>query len=546
MPGHDLMFHLLRIEGLKDGLLSGAFPVRIQPNWSNGWGYAVSVMYGDTTLLLPALMRMAGFTVQTSYKTFVIMVNIMTAGISFYCFFKICSNKYIALLGSLLYTAAPYRLCCMYLRAAFGEYTAMMFLPLIALGFWYAFGERNGEKNYGRRFVAPVIGFTGLIQTHILTCQMVAIFAVLLCLIAIRKVLRRKTFLYLAKIVIWTVLLNLWFLVPFLQYFGEDLNCTRMNAMAADYQMLGVSLAELFAQEASGFYGYSWSELTSLKHKFSIPLGNGLILCGVLALLLLWNKKLADKRIVKVVLFFGILSVWMATNLFPYHLIQMHFPRIAAFLAKPGLPYRYLILACLFLSLLAVFVFWKSKGRIRENIALALFLVIGGAAVYQGFAFSYQTLYSGYYNVYYDGSLIGTTDLMGKEYLYEGSETWITDTEQTVTGDQVVILSQNKEYNRVQVMIEDTGENAVLHVPMFYYPGYVAYEFDNPKQEFEIGRGGNNRITVSLPVDYSGEVVVAFKEPFVWRLAEVISGFAVIGMIMIKRPFKKQRKQEGI
>lgn len=48
--GHDLDFHLLRIEGLKDGLLSGVFPVRIQPNWVNGWGYPVSIMYGDLTL----------------------------------------------------------------------------------------------------------------------------------------------------------------------------------------------------------------------------------------------------------------------------------------------------------------------------------------------------------------------------------------------------------------------------------------------------------------------------------------------------------------
>lgn len=546
LPGHDLVFHLLRIEGLKDGILSGAFPVRIQPNWCNGWGYAVSVMYGDTTLILPALMRMAGFTVQTSYKTFIIVVNIMTAGISYYTFFKICKNKYIALLGSLLYVAAPYRLCCIYLRAAFGEYTAMMFLPLIALGFWYAFGERIGERNYGKNYVAPVIGFTGLIQTHVLTCQMVAIFAVLLCLLAIKRVLRRKTFLYLVKIVLWTVLINLWFLVPFFRYFGEELLCTKMNAMAADYQVLGVSLAELFAQETSGFYGYSWSELTSLKHKFSIPLGNGLLLCGVLALLLLWQKKLADKRMVKVVLLFGILSVWMATNLFPYHLLQVHFPKMAAFLAKPGLPYRYLILACLFLSLLAVFVFWKSKGRIRENVALALFLVIGGTAVYQGFAYSYQTLYSGYYHVFYDGSLLDTTGLMGKEYLYEGSETWITDTDQTAGGEQVVILSQNKEYNRMRVVIEDTGENAVLDVPMFYYPGYAAYNPDDRGQEFEISRGGNNRIAVSLPEDYSGEVEVAFKEPVLWRVAELISGLAFIGMIMINRPLKRRKKQEGI
>lgn len=41
--GHDLQFYLMRIQGLKEGLLSGQFPIKIQPNWQNGYGYGVSV-----------------------------------------------------------------------------------------------------------------------------------------------------------------------------------------------------------------------------------------------------------------------------------------------------------------------------------------------------------------------------------------------------------------------------------------------------------------------------------------------------------------------
>lgn len=42
---HDLNFHLLRIEGIKEGLLAGNFPVRIQLSWLGGNGYAVSVFF---------------------------------------------------------------------------------------------------------------------------------------------------------------------------------------------------------------------------------------------------------------------------------------------------------------------------------------------------------------------------------------------------------------------------------------------------------------------------------------------------------------------
>lgn len=531
LPGHDLIFHILRIEGLKDGLLSGAFPVRIQPNWCNGWGYAVSVMYGDTTLFLPAVMRMSGFTVQTSYKTFVIAVNFATAALSFYSFYKISKNRYYALLGSLLYTTAPYRLCCIYTRGAFGEYVAMMFLPLIALGFWYAFTENVEGDDYGKKIFAPVIGFSGLIQTHILTCQMAAIFIILLCLIMIKKVFRKRTFLYLLKILCITILVNLWFLIPFFQYFGEELNVTLLKDMAADYQVLGVSIAELLAQQASGYYWYNWSELISLAKKFSIPFSNGLLLCAVFGLLCIWNNKLTRKKEASIVLVLGSLSVWLATNLFPYHAIQVYLPKIASFLAKPGLPYRYLSLACFLLSLFAVIMFkWLDREKIRDNIAAIVFCVIMSVGVYQSVGFSYDILYSGLCELHYDSAALSTTFLVGNEYLYRESVTWITDVDRVAKGQNINIQESNKWYNHMEVACEAAGADAYLEVPMFYYPGYIAYASEDVRQRMELQRGDNNRIRVILPENFSGKVVIEFKEPAIWRAAEVISLVTILGL----------------
>ena len=66
--GHDLIFHLFRIEGLAEGLKAGSFPVRIQPGWFNGWGYPVSVMYGEGLLLFPSVLRILGVSVQNAYN----------------------------------------------------------------------------------------------------------------------------------------------------------------------------------------------------------------------------------------------------------------------------------------------------------------------------------------------------------------------------------------------------------------------------------------------------------------------------------------------
>ena len=57
--GLDLNFHLTRIEGIKDALLAGQFPVRLQEPWYEGAGYPVSVMYGDLFLYFPAVLRLS-------------------------------------------------------------------------------------------------------------------------------------------------------------------------------------------------------------------------------------------------------------------------------------------------------------------------------------------------------------------------------------------------------------------------------------------------------------------------------------------------------
>lgn len=537
LPGHDLIFHLLRIEGLKDGLLSGAFPVRIQPNWCNGWGYAVSVMYGDSLLLLPAAMRIIGFTVQTSYKTFVIVVNLATAFTAWLCFYRIGRDRRGALLGSFLYVMAPYRLCCIYIRGAFGEYMAMIFLPLVVLWLWYVFHEDAEHADYGTKLAAPVIGFSGLIQTHILTCQMVAVFILLFCVFMAKRILAKgasavgRICLYVLKAAVVTGLVNLWFLVPFLRYFREDLICTQFREMASDYQMLGVSIAELMAQEPSGYYGYSWSELASLGGKFSIPLGNGLLLCAGAALLLLWKDEIKEKWAVSVLLLLGGISVWMATNLFPYRKIGIYLPELASFLAKPGLPYRYLSISCILLSTLAVIVLGSMKREGRRWEAAVMLAVTVLAAADQGAGYIYRTLYNGYYELHYDSVSLDTTNLMGNEYLYPGSDVGLTALVQQPTGYYADVLEVDKDYNRMEVTCRTKEREGYLEAPLFYYPGYAAYDKGDKENSFEVTRGENNQVRVSLPAGYEGTVEIAFREPAGWRAAELISVLTVLCLV---------------
>lgn len=544
--GHDMVFHMNRIEGLKDGLLSGAFPVRIQPTWNHGWGYAVSVMYGDVTLALPALMRIAGFTLQTTWKTFILVINLLTAMISFYSFHKICKDKYLALFASLLYCTGMYRLACIYIRAAVGEFTVMMFLPLVVLGFWYALGEEESER-YGEQIAAPVIGFTGMIQTHVLTCEMSAFFILALCLIMVKKVIRKKTFFYLVRIVIWTVLVNLWFLVPFLSFLGEEFAISQMGEMRDDFQTWGLSFAELFATSPARAYGFTFGENVSLANKCTFSLGTSLWVGAAAGLVFLWGGKVKKPKAPAIVLSFGGAASWMATNRFPYQQMKEFVPYFAAVFSKIQFSYRFLGLAGLFFTLAVLFVAAGIGEREIKRTLAAGMVALSVLAVYQGMDYQYQILYGGSFEVKYSPAVLNTADVVSGEYLYQNSSVDVRDTLKEVAGYGIEIGHWSEKYLDVAVTCRAEQSGAYIEVPVFYYPGYTAV--DKEGNTYEVSRSeNNNKIRVNLPKGFDGTIKVSFREPFGWRVCEVVSLLAFFGLLFRKRMksnVKQIRKESG-
>ena len=101
--GQDLGFHLMRIEGIAEGLENGVFPVKMQGLWMEGYGYPVSVYYGDFLLYIPALLRLCGVPVVAAYKIFVALVNLGTGLLALYSFRKIFGDDRVALVCAAAY-----------------------------------------------------------------------------------------------------------------------------------------------------------------------------------------------------------------------------------------------------------------------------------------------------------------------------------------------------------------------------------------------------------------------------------------------------------
>ena len=253
--GQDLGFHLMRIEGIAEGLENGVFPVKMQGLWMEGYGYPVSVYYGDFLLYIPALLRLCGVPVVAAYKIFVALVNLGTGLLALYSFRKIFGDDRVALVCAAAYLTAGYRLLNLYVRAAAGEYCAMMFLPLLAAAVWEIYrGKPAGIRERFSMATLLALALSGLIGTHLLTTEMAGVVLLIVGLIFWKRTFSREVFPTLALACGETALLNLYFLVPFLDYYLHvPVYLNRVMEGVKQIQEDGASLFQLLAFWASPF-----------------------------------------------------------------------------------------------------------------------------------------------------------------------------------------------------------------------------------------------------------------------------------------------------
>lgn len=533
--GADLMFHLMRIEGIKEGMQAGQFPVFIQPNWLQGYGYDVSVFYSDFFLYIPAFLAFFRVPIQACYKFYLIIVNILTAVIAYKTVHKITKDRYAGYLGTVLYTLSSYRLICIYKRGAVGEYTAMTVLPLLIYAFYRIFTEDQKADGYKRYWMLPTIGFTVLMQSHLLSCEMVGIFVFITCLILWKKTFSKETFLVLAKTVIATGILNLGYLVPFLSYSKLDL-CILHNWGGKSIQEGGINLVEML----NPFFGGN------------ISYGPGFVLVlGLVLFIYLWmckdKTKLQGMPQYKVSLLFtglGALALFMATNLFPYDGLMI-FGKAYELLAKVQFPFRYLSIAIPFLTLascFAVLFIRELKGKTSFKIAVVGMMILSMvSALYYYSTLSYKAQEQ---TVVYDEAGLDSMYIEGHEYMYTDVD-MDNFTAGTVQADEGVnLISYQKQYTNVNMTVENTVDTeASITLPMFLWPGFEARDISTG-EELQLQYAEQMLMQVVLPAGYQGSIYVSFHTPVIWRVAEavsVITAAAILAMMFSTRKRKNQR-----
>lgn len=516
--GHDILFHLMRIEGIAEELKQGHIPVKLSSLWMDGFGYPTSVYYGDLLLYVPALMRILGFSVTGAYKFYVVMVNAVSVAVTYWCMAKIFCNRRIALLTCMAYCTSCYRLVCIYERAAVGEYSAMMFLPVVALAVYKIYTDDVAdEKTYRKNAFYLALGMSGLIGTHVLSVEMTVFLLIVVALSLAKLTFRKVTLKVYCIAVALTCAWSAYFVIPCMDYLfnvptkiGNDSGLLIQNR----------------APSINDYFSFFINE---------IQLTPGLLLMAALvAGIGLWISHKGN-RMLKLLTVYSCFALYVASNLFPWdHLVWNY--KLGDLLAQVQIPWRYIGIAVIFLVLLLGNIMQQVLATEEQRLPYERAAWIVGCLMVFLFNGSYGVNVD--FNYYYDGAEINTYSLVGGEYVREGTDvSSITSSIDSKNMREASILSRKGSSMELRCVAEDEG---FVQIPMFNYKGYHAT--DEHGKEYPIIDGANNQILIEIPAGFDGTILVAYKEPWYWRLAEIVSLVSLLLMCVGKGLNRYHRK----
>lgn len=529
--GHDIYFHLMRIEGLAQGLKAGEFPVRIQPAWYDGYGYAVSVFYSDLFLYPAAFLRLLGISLQDTYKVYVVLCNIATALISGYSFGRIFRKKEIGVFGSCLYTLAPYRLVNLYTRGALGEYTGMIFWPLLIYSCVLLLNEERKKVQLQKGAVFMGISMAGMLQSHMLTAEIACMVLMLLVIVYCRRILHKEVIFAGCGAVVVAMGLSAWFLIPFLDYmlFGRfNINSIHNNDIMIQRQ--GTFLSQVFAIFDNAV-GQSLDSSAGTAGDFTQGVGLSLMLSIIILMLLcirgyLKQEERRNRQIAITATGSGFLIVVMSTLYFPWDRLCRISKIFRYIIVKIQFPWRFTGVAIgLLVVVWCAVLNYTERWHDRRKKVITICLAVGILAL-SVTHFIIDLNQRGEKIQVHSVDDMDTFVASGEEYLPVDTVLDKLKTQELYKDDSVEISDVVYRGTSITMHVKNTSmQQAGLELPRLYYAGYQALEITEEGQQFriEVTDGTNHVIKLMIPEQTEGNITLSFREPWYWRLAEIIT-----------------------
>ncbi len=531
--GHDVYFHMTRMEALAQEIEAGNIPARLYYFIYDGYGYASPMFYGDLFLMIPALLILCGVSMPLAYKAFMIICICACVLVAYYCGKKIFGAKTAGVCFAFTYAVSSYFAVDVFTRAAIGEMQAFVFVPLAFLGLHSIL---NDEGKYW--YFLP-IGLAAVLMSHLITSVMTAFFLLVYALLHSAKIYKKPVKIgVIAGCAVVFLLISASFLLPMVEQLADTKFLSTDGSSATAFgtmEQRSMTLRQLFSL-------FNLNE----SHDYWIPNGIGYLplILVVFRLFVLKKQKFCMGDGFMIV---SNLCLFMISGMFPW---EKEF--FQSLLGTMQFPWRIMLFATLFLALAAA----DYSRRIEKQditVYTCLVCVVGICAFGSVFVPRYKT-YADYEKnnqevVYYKGNNIGYNIGTG-EYLPSG-----TSRQQLMRRGNVIKtdgnnLSFTQEKNGdIYVPItysEKTG--TYMDLPLIKYKGYTAVFTDKNGNEtpLEVFYGDNNVVRLYLKdIKADGTIHVTYSGTAVQHVSFVVNVISVILLLgwIIYSVVKAGRKQ---
>ncbi|HVZ12403.1 MAG TPA: hypothetical protein VG965_05215 [Patescibacteria group bacterium] len=355
-----------RLYDLNQALVQGQFPPRIAPNLGFGYGYPFFNYYPSFSYYVGEAFHVFGFSYINSTKL-MLAAGFFLAACFMYLFVSELLDEWAGIVAACAYTFAPYHAVDIYVRGAFAEFFAFVFIPAI---FWASYKLYKSSRPIFAIPLAISVGF--LILSHDLIALMCTPFIGIWLLYLLFKAENRKQF------VIWCSTgfilgfgLSAFFWFP--AYIERNFTLVRiLTSELASYTLHFTCIHQLWSSP----WGYGGS-IPDCNDGLSFEIGKPQLILSLVSLIafvvgFVKYKKKENLTIIPLLFFMLFLAMFLTTrqSKFVWDNISL--------LWYVQFPWRFLTIcafAASFLSGCAVFLFANKKHKTIAALGLTVIFV---------------------------------------------------------------------------------------------------------------------------------------------------------------------------
>ncbi len=535
---HDATVHILRIIGVDHTINIGQFPPIISPYYGSNFGYAINLFYGSLVTYGPLIIKLFTLTYVNALKIFT-FITIFLSGFFMYKFTnQVTSNKNIALISSILYIVAPYKLSNIYIRFAIGEFTALMFVPLVFLGLYNLFNQ-DAKKHY---YIS--IGAIGLILTHTISAVYTAIFCFIYVLFNIKKLREIKIIKLCIINIIFILLVTAFFTVPILEHMSEGEYTIFNDIMFGEAETRVIEIQQYFVDKVDS-YG------SKLCFRIGI-LTIILLIIGIFVYKKIDNKYLNFYTIFCLLI---VLTIFMTTKLFPWSLM----PSIIYSIQFPWRLVGFLVFFTSFVCGVNMYLFTQAICKTDKMKLIIYIIVITLIILYTIYiimtCISYNTETGKKYieDYKYEQNILENPSInyyqINRDYLplsaIEDKDYWTNREDKTlIIEGNANIENENKNLTNLTLQMTNVEKDTIIELPYMFYLNYeVKLRVDDQEQILEKFSSDKGFVAVKLPQFDQGTINFRYRPTNLMILSYIISALSIIMFIIYIRRTNINEKQ---